>query len=387
MAADVHPTATVYPGTVLGEGVKVLENAVVGKQPALSPRSTAKREPLPPTEIGDGTIVSTGAIVFAGSRIGARVILGDQSCVRERVTIGDDVVLGRGSLVENDTTIGALTRIQAEAYITAYSTLEEHVFIAPCVVTTNDNFMGRTEQRHELIAGPTIRRGARVGGGAILCPGVEIGEEAFVGAGAVVTKNVPPRVIVVGNPARVLRDVPSRRAARRLALDDRRGDSASRPGSTCEPGRSTSRRRSGRYERYWRDPLRADVRTRYRESATRSSERACGSQNARLRSTRRVGSGQADVHGLVALEPDRVDVVLIVPEVDARLDSAVGAVRRVRPRAEVVVRLVEVAFGQLLCRGLRSQRRRRVDPSPSTRRDRRRRRSSPSRASRSTAVD
>ena len=206
--ADVHPTATVHPGTVLGDGVKVLENAVVGKQPALSPRSTAKREPLPPTEIGAGTVVSTGAVVFAGSRIGERVILGDQSCVRERVTIGDDVVLGRGSLVENDTTVGAMTKIQADAYITAYSTVEEHVFVAPCVVTTNDDFMGRTEKRHELVAGPTIRRGARIGGGAVLCPGVEVGEEAFVGAGAVVTKDVPPRVVVVGNPARVLRDVP-----------------------------------------------------------------------------------------------------------------------------------------------------------------------------------
>jgi acetyltransferase-like isoleucine patch superfamily enzyme len=209
MAAEVHPTATVYPGTVLGEGVKVLENAVVGKQPSLSPRSTTKREELAPAEIGDGTIVSTGAIVFAGTRIGARVILGDQSCVRERVVVGDDVVLGRGSLIENDTTVGAMTKIQAEAYITSYSTLEEHVFIAPCVVTTNDNFMGRTEQRHALVKGPTIRRGARVGGGAVLCPGVEIGEEAFVGAGAVVTKNVPPRALVVGNPARVLREVPS----------------------------------------------------------------------------------------------------------------------------------------------------------------------------------
>jgi len=207
VSAEVHPSAIVYPGTVLGEGVKVLENAVVGKQPTLSPRSTAKREPLPPTVIGAGTIISTGAIVFAGTSIGARVILGDQSCVRERVTIGDDVVVGRGSLVENDTTIGAMTRIQAEAYITAYSTLEEHVFIAPCVVTTNDNFMGRTERRHALMKGPTIRRGARIGGGAVLCPGIEIGEEAFVGAGAVVTRDVPPRVIVVGNPARVLRDV------------------------------------------------------------------------------------------------------------------------------------------------------------------------------------
>jgi len=208
MAAEIHPSAIVYPGTVLGEGVRVLEHAVVGKQPVLSPRSTAKREPLPPAELGDGTVVSTGAIVFAGSRIGARVILGDQSCVRERVTIGDDVVLGRGSLVENDTTIGAMSRIQADAYITAYSTLEEHVFVAPCVVTTNDDFMGRTEARLERIAGPTIRRGARVGGGATLCPGVVIGEEAFVGAGAVVTSDVPDRTVVVGNPARVLREVP-----------------------------------------------------------------------------------------------------------------------------------------------------------------------------------
>src|ERR687896_1161404 len=206
---EIHPTATVYPGTVLGEGVKVLENAVVGKQPSLSPRSTTKREELAPAEIGDGTIVSTGAIVFAGTRIGARVILGDQSCVRERVTIGDDVVVGRGSLVENDTTIGARTKIQADAYVTAYTTVEEDVFIAPCVVTTNDDFMGRTEKRHELVRGPTIRRGARIGGGAILCPGIEVGEDAFVGAGAVVTKDVPPRVVVVGNPARVLREVPA----------------------------------------------------------------------------------------------------------------------------------------------------------------------------------
>ena len=205
--AEIHPTAIVYSGTVLGEGVKVLEHAVVGKQPSLSPRSTARREPLPPTELGDGTIVSTGAVVFAGSHLGARVIVGDQACVRERVVIGDDVVIGRGSLVENDTTIGAMSKIQAEAYITAYSTLEEQVFIAPCVVTTNDNFMGRTERRHALRKGPTIRRGARVGGGAILLPGIEIGEEAFVGAGAVVTKDVEARMLVVGSPARVMRPV------------------------------------------------------------------------------------------------------------------------------------------------------------------------------------
>jgi len=206
--SQVAETAIVYPGTVLGEGCKVLDYAVVGKQPTLSPRSTAKREELPPLELGAGTIVSTGAVVFAGTTIGERVIVGDQACVRERCTIGDDVVIGRASLVENDTAVGARTKIQANAYVTAYSLLEEDVFIAPCVVTTNDNFMGRTEKRLELMKGPTIRRGARIGGGCILLPGIEIGEEAFVGAGAVVTKDVPPRKLVVGNPARVLRDVP-----------------------------------------------------------------------------------------------------------------------------------------------------------------------------------
>jgi acetyltransferase-like isoleucine patch superfamily enzyme len=205
---EIAATAVVYPGTILGVGCKIGDGAVVGKQPSLSPRSTTKREQLPPAQIGAGAIISTGAIVFAGSKIGARVIVGDQVCVRERVSVGDDVVLGRGALVENDTTIGALTRIQANAYITNHSTLEDNVFIAPCVITSNDNFMGRTEKRHELKKGPTIRRGARVGAGAVLCPAVEIGEEAFVGAGAVVTKDVPARKVVVGSPARVLRDVP-----------------------------------------------------------------------------------------------------------------------------------------------------------------------------------
>jgi acetyltransferase-like isoleucine patch superfamily enzyme len=205
---EIAETAVVYPGTVIGEGCRILDYAVVGKQPALSPRSTAAREELPPLELGPGTTVSSGAVVFAGTTIGARAIVGDQACVRERCTIGDDVVIGRGSLIENDTSVGSRTKIQANAYVTAYSTLEDDVFIAPCVVTTNDNFMGRTERRHALRKGPTVRRGARVGGGAVLLPGIEVGEEAFVGAGALVNKNVAARAVVVGNPARQIREVP-----------------------------------------------------------------------------------------------------------------------------------------------------------------------------------
>jgi acetyltransferase-like isoleucine patch superfamily enzyme len=147
-------------------------------------------------------------VVFAGTSLGAGVIVGDQACVRERCALGDEVVIGRGSHVENDTTIGARTRVQANAYVTAYSTVEEDVFIAPCVVTTNDNYMGRTEKRHGERKGPTLRRGARVGAGAVLLPGIEVGEEAFVGAGAVVLEDVPAHAVVVGNPARKIRDVP-----------------------------------------------------------------------------------------------------------------------------------------------------------------------------------
>jgi acetyltransferase-like isoleucine patch superfamily enzyme len=205
---EVADTAVVYPGTVIGDGCKILDYAVVGKQPTLSPRSTAKQELLRPLELGAGTVVSTGAVVFAGTRIGERVIVGDQACVRERCQLGDDAVVGRGSLVENDTSVGSRTKIQANAYVTAYSTLEDDVFIAPCVATTNDNFMGRTERRHELRRGPTIRRGARIGGAAVLLPGIEIGEEAFVGAGAIVIRDVPARAVVVGSPARQIREVP-----------------------------------------------------------------------------------------------------------------------------------------------------------------------------------
>jgi acetyltransferase-like isoleucine patch superfamily enzyme len=209
MKARVAESAVVYPGTVLGEDVVIGDNAVVGKHPTLGARTTAKVEELPPLVVGDGARILACAVVFAGSRLGSGVIVGDQACVRERCELGDGVVVGRGSLVENDTMVGARTRIQANAYVTAYSTLEEDVFIAPGVVTTNDNFMGRTEERLTQMRGPTVRRGARVGGGAVLLPGIEIGEEAFVGAGAVVLHDVPARAVVVGNPARQIRDVPA----------------------------------------------------------------------------------------------------------------------------------------------------------------------------------
>ena len=204
---DIAASAVVYADVELAADVVIGDNAVVGKRPVLGRRSTASGAVLPALVLGDGVSILAGAVVFAGTTLGRGVIVGDQACVRERCTIGDEVVVGRGSLVENDVTIGARTKIQANAYVTAYSVLEEDVFIAPGVTTTNDNYMGRTERRHAERRGPTIRRGARVGGGAVLLPGIEVGEEAFIGAGAVVLRDVPPRAVMVGNPARQIREV------------------------------------------------------------------------------------------------------------------------------------------------------------------------------------
>lgn len=197
----VHAGARLGAGTVVGDG------AVLGKQVRLAAASTASAGELPPLEVGAGCTIGAQAVVNAGTTIGERTLIGDQTMVRERVTMGAGCVLGRGSLIENDTTVGDRVKVQADAYLTAYMSVEDDVFIAPCVMTTNDNFMGRTEARFALRGGPTIRRGARVGGGCVLLPNVEVGEEAFVGAGAIVTRDVPARTIVVGSPAKALREV------------------------------------------------------------------------------------------------------------------------------------------------------------------------------------
>lgn len=199
---------TVHPGTVLGDGCAVSDFAVLGKRPKLGPRSTAKGGDLSPLKLGPRCSVGSHTVLMAGTTFGAGCIVGDGAGVRERCSIGEGVVIGRAVTVENDTTIGSRTKIQSGAYVTAYVTIEEDVFIAPMVVTTNDNFMGRTEKRFALLKGCTIRRGARVGGGAHILPGIEIGEEAFVATGSVVTRDVSPRTVVMGVPARPVREVP-----------------------------------------------------------------------------------------------------------------------------------------------------------------------------------
>ena len=200
---------TICEGADLGDGVAVSDFAIVGKRPKLGARSTAKDGPLPGVVIGAGTSIGSHTVIMAGTTIGENCIVGDGAGIRERCTIGDDVVVGRAVTVENDTTIGSRTKIQSGAYVTAHVTLEEDVFLAPMVVTTNDNYMGRTEKRFAELRGCTVRRGARVGGGVHILPGIEIGEEAFVATGSVVTRDVPARALVMGVPAKPVREVPA----------------------------------------------------------------------------------------------------------------------------------------------------------------------------------
>jgi acetyltransferase-like isoleucine patch superfamily enzyme len=195
----------VHDGTVIGDGCIVEDHVVLGKRPRLARGSSAKGE-VGDLEIGDRVTVCSGAVVFAGARVAAEAILGDQSFVRERSRIGAGSVIGRGSVVDNDVVVGERVKVQTSVYLTAFTVIEDDVFVGPGATTTNDNTMARHGEETPL-RGATLRRACRVGGGTVLTPGVEVGEEAFVAAGAVVTRDVPARAVAIGVPARVVREV------------------------------------------------------------------------------------------------------------------------------------------------------------------------------------
>jgi UDP-3-O-[3-hydroxymyristoyl] glucosamine N-acyltransferase len=199
----------ICPSVELGEDGFIGGNSSIGRLPKAAATSTVKAQAdLPPLKMGNRFTVGCSAVLYAGTSYADEAFVGDGAVVRERCTIGQNVVIGSRVVVENDTKIGSFTKIQTGSYITAYMDIEERVFIAPMVTTTNDNFMGRTEKRFKFIKGPTIRRGARIGGGAILLPGVKVAPETFVAAGALITKDTTEKHVLKGLPAKDLREVP-----------------------------------------------------------------------------------------------------------------------------------------------------------------------------------
>jgi len=203
------PHVVVHAGSRVGDRVRIDAQAVIGKDRMRAKRSILQAaSDLAPAEVGDDCLIGAHATIYRGATIANNVLVADLATVREQVTIGEYTIVGRSVVVENQTSVGRKCKLETNCYITAYSVIEDFCFIAPMVSTSNDRYIGRTEERFQHFKGVTVRRGGRIGVGATILPGITIGEDALVGAGSVVTHDVPPHTVVVGVPARWFGPVP-----------------------------------------------------------------------------------------------------------------------------------------------------------------------------------
>ena len=200
----------IHDDVELGNNVRVDDHSVIGKLPMRAASSAVtKDKELTPCRIEDDCIIGAGVVIYRGCTIGRKVLVADLATVREDVGIGEYTIVGRGVTIENQCIIGNRVKLETNSYITAMSTLEDRVFIAPCVATSNDNFLGRTEKRFEKFGGVIVRKGGRIGLNATILPGITIGRDAVVAAKAVVTHDVPENTIITRIPAKYFRDVPA----------------------------------------------------------------------------------------------------------------------------------------------------------------------------------
>jgi UDP-3-O-[3-hydroxymyristoyl] glucosamine N-acyltransferase len=214
---DVHVAAgciighnvVIHDGTVIGANVRIDDGTVIGKRPMRAANSAVTQdEELEPCRIADGCIIGTNVVIYRGATIDESVMIADLSTVREHVRIGRKTIVGRGVAIENKCTIGKYCKLETNVYVTALSEVGDRAFLAPGVITTNDNFVGRTEERKKHFKGVVVEKAGRIGANATILPGKTIGEDSLVAAGALVTKDVPGGKIVFGAPAKVLKDVP-----------------------------------------------------------------------------------------------------------------------------------------------------------------------------------
>ena len=219
--ARIGSHVVIHEGTTIGVSVRIDDHTVIGKLPMRGAISIMSEElDLAPTTIADGCIIGTSVVIYRGADIGGRVLIADLATVREHVTIGDGTIVGRGVTVENYCRIGRFCKLETESYITAYSELQDRVFIAPQVSTSNDNFVGRTKERFKHFKGVTVEKGGRIGTAAVILPGKTVKADGLVAAGSVVTKDVPAKTIVCGAPAKRLRDVPKEQLLEEQGWED-----------------------------------------------------------------------------------------------------------------------------------------------------------------------
>jgi len=187
----------VHPNVHLGPGGQFGEYVILG----VPPRGRLPGELA--THIGEGAVIRSHTVIYAGNVIGKHLQTGHGVLIRELNHIGDDVSVGSHTVIEHHVRLGHGVRIHTNAFIPEFSVLEDGAWIGPHVVFTNARYPQRPDTQAHL-QGPQVLQGARIGANATLLPGVVIGRQALIGAGAVVVHNVPDRAIVVGNPARII---------------------------------------------------------------------------------------------------------------------------------------------------------------------------------------
>lgn len=197
----IHDFVVIYPNTVIEDGVEIYDHCVLGKIPtAVKSLSRNLKEKYSQLIIGKDSILCPGVVLYTGSVVGERCLLGDNFSMREECVVGNDCILSRNVSINYNTRIGNKVKVMDNSHITGNAVIEDEVFISVLVATTNDNSMGRVKY-NDTVIGPTIRRAVTIGAGANILPGIEIGQNSIVAAGAVVTKNVPEKVLVMGIPA------------------------------------------------------------------------------------------------------------------------------------------------------------------------------------------
>lgn len=181
---------------VLGPNATIDPTACLGERPARTVPDLTLR-------IGEAAYIRSGSVIYAGSTIGAYFNTGHHTIVREENRVGDHVSVWGNSTVDYGCQIGSYVKIHTNVYVAQFTVLEDYVFLAPGVTIANDPHPGCPRAR-ECMRGPTIQRGAQIGVNVTIVPFVTIGAHALIGAGSVVTKDIPARAVAYGNPARVV---------------------------------------------------------------------------------------------------------------------------------------------------------------------------------------
>lgn len=204
----IHDYVVIYPNTIIKRGTEIFDHCVLGKLPT-SPGITSRqlKDKYDSLVIGEHCVLCPGTVLYTGTTLGNNNLLGDYCSIREECKIGNNCIISRNVSVNYNTIIGNDTKIMDNSHITGNMIIGNHVFISVLVATTNDNSMDREGYNPEHIKGAIIEDNVSIGAAANILPQVTIGENAIVGAGAIVTKSVPANKVVMGVPARVIRDV------------------------------------------------------------------------------------------------------------------------------------------------------------------------------------